>query len=44
MPCWVCTVYKTHGLSLDGAVISMGKSIYQAGQAYVVIKYSKVSV
>ena len=36
-PCWVCTVHKTQGLSLSNAVISLGPSIFQAGQAYVAL-------
>lgn len=35
--CWACTVYKTQGLSLESAVISLGRTLFQAGQAYVVM-------
>lgn len=34
-PCWACTVHKTEGLSLENAVISLGRTFCQSGQAYV---------
>jgi hypothetical protein len=34
-PCWACTVHKIQGLLLDSVVISLGKTLFQAGQACV---------
>ncbi len=35
--CWALTIHKTQGLSLQKAVIDLGRSIFDAGQAYVAL-------
>ncbi|PNW69588.1 hypothetical protein CHLRE_45g760847v5 [Chlamydomonas reinhardtii] len=35
--CWALTIHKTQGLSLHKAVINLGRSVFDAGQAYVAL-------
>ena len=35
--CWAATIYKVQGLSLDAAVMDLGKDVFQPGMAYVAL-------
>jgi hypothetical protein len=35
--CWALTIHKTQGLSLQKAVINLGRSVFDDGQAYVAL-------
>ena len=35
--CWAATVHKVQGLSLDAAVMNLGKDVFEPGMAYVAL-------
>ena len=35
--CWAATVHKVQGLSLDAAVMDLGKDVFEPGMAYVAL-------
>ena len=35
--CWAATIHKVQGLSLDAAVMDLGKDLFEPGMAYVAL-------